>query len=301
MPHRFRPSKTDGIQSIETLSRNAFRVLLHSEASDFKPPPRTLRCCSVFHGNGCHTHSRREGGARPRDHRSFASCAEDFHEPRPLPDRLGALLRAARQRDRTRSRRPIPNVCPSCSRGRPAAARPALSNTWPGVFGKPLVTVAAHEDMTAADLAGRYLLEPSGTVWHDGPLTLAVRLRRHLLSRRNRRGAAGHHRRHPSADRCAAHPAAGKAQRDRAGACRFPAHHFLQSRLPERGQGSEGIRPSSALSRSTSAIRRRRRRPPSSSARAAPTRISPRSWSPSRSARAICRGMASTKARPPGC
>jgi len=42
-------------------------------------------------------------------------------------------------------------------------------------LGKPLITVAAHEDMTAADLAGRYLLEPNGTVWHDGPLTLAVR------------------------------------------------------------------------------------------------------------------------------
>lgn len=42
-------------------------------------------------------------------------------------------------------------------------------------LGKPLITVAAHEDMTAADLAGRYLLEPSGTVWHDGPLTQAVR------------------------------------------------------------------------------------------------------------------------------
>jgi nitric oxide reductase NorQ protein len=42
-------------------------------------------------------------------------------------------------------------------------------------LGQPLVTVAAHEDMTASDLAGRYLLEPSGTVWHDGPLTLAVR------------------------------------------------------------------------------------------------------------------------------
>jgi nitric oxide reductase NorQ protein len=40
---------------------------------------------------------------------------------------------------------------------------------------KPLITVAAHEDMTAADLAGRYLLEPEGTVWHDGPLTLSVR------------------------------------------------------------------------------------------------------------------------------
>jgi nitric oxide reductase NorQ protein len=40
---------------------------------------------------------------------------------------------------------------------------------------RALVTVAAHEDMTAADLAGRYLLAPEGTVWHDGPLTLAVR------------------------------------------------------------------------------------------------------------------------------
>src|SRR3977135_4492526 len=39
----------------------------------------------------------------------------------------------------------------------------------------PLVTVPAHEDMTASDLAGRYLLEPDGTVWHDGPLTMAVR------------------------------------------------------------------------------------------------------------------------------
>lgn len=42
-------------------------------------------------------------------------------------------------------------------------------------LGRPLVTVAAHEDLTAADLVGRYLLDPSGTVWHDGPLTQAVR------------------------------------------------------------------------------------------------------------------------------
>jgi nitric oxide reductase NorQ protein len=40
---------------------------------------------------------------------------------------------------------------------------------------RPLVTVAAHEDMTASDLAGRFLLAPEGTQWHDGPLTLAVR------------------------------------------------------------------------------------------------------------------------------
>jgi nitric oxide reductase NorQ protein len=40
---------------------------------------------------------------------------------------------------------------------------------------KPLITVACHEDMTAADLVGRFLLDSTGTVWHDGPLTLAVR------------------------------------------------------------------------------------------------------------------------------
>ncbi|MCO5136780.1 MULTISPECIES: CbbQ/NirQ/NorQ/GpvN family protein [unclassified Shinella] len=42
-------------------------------------------------------------------------------------------------------------------------------------LGKPLITVSCHEDMTASDLVGRYLLDTDGTVWHDGPLTLAVR------------------------------------------------------------------------------------------------------------------------------
>ena len=40
---------------------------------------------------------------------------------------------------------------------------------------RPLITLACNEDMTASDLVGRYLLDANGTVWHDGPLTLAVR------------------------------------------------------------------------------------------------------------------------------
>lgn len=40
---------------------------------------------------------------------------------------------------------------------------------------RPLITIACHEDMTAADLVGRYLLEAEGTVWKDGPLAEAVR------------------------------------------------------------------------------------------------------------------------------
>ncbi|MEE8346361.1 MAG: CbbQ/NirQ/NorQ/GpvN family protein [Dehalococcoidia bacterium] len=41
--------------------------------------------------------------------------------------------------------------------------------------GLPLVTVACHEDLTASDLVGRYLLEGETTRWIDGPLTRAVK------------------------------------------------------------------------------------------------------------------------------
>lgn len=40
---------------------------------------------------------------------------------------------------------------------------------------RPLITVACHEDLSATDLVGRFLLEGEETVWHDGPLTKAVR------------------------------------------------------------------------------------------------------------------------------
>src|SRR5512138_2480104 len=42
-------------------------------------------------------------------------------------------------------------------------------------LGRPLVTVACNEDMTASDLVGRYLLDANGTRWLDGPLTIAAR------------------------------------------------------------------------------------------------------------------------------
>ena len=41
---------------------------------------------------------------------------------------------------------------------------------------KPLITVACNEDMTAADLVGRFLLDENGTRWQDGPLTVAARI-----------------------------------------------------------------------------------------------------------------------------
>lgn len=39
----------------------------------------------------------------------------------------------------------------------------------------PLVTISCHEDLTATDMVGRFLLQGDATVWSDGPLTRAVR------------------------------------------------------------------------------------------------------------------------------
>src|SRR5437762_14191507 len=40
---------------------------------------------------------------------------------------------------------------------------------------RPLITVACHEDLSATDLVGRFLLEGEAIILHDGPLTRAVR------------------------------------------------------------------------------------------------------------------------------
>lgn len=42
-------------------------------------------------------------------------------------------------------------------------------------LGRPLYTIACHDDLSAADLVGRHLINEQGTYWQDGPLTRAVR------------------------------------------------------------------------------------------------------------------------------
>ena len=56
--------------------------------------------------------------------------------------------------------------------GRPATA----PNGQVSEHMTPLITVACHEDLTASDLVGRYLLDADGTRWVDGPLTRAVKI-----------------------------------------------------------------------------------------------------------------------------
>jgi nitric oxide reductase NorQ protein len=40
---------------------------------------------------------------------------------------------------------------------------------------RPLITVACHEDLTATDLVGRFLIKGDSVEWNDGPLTKAVK------------------------------------------------------------------------------------------------------------------------------
>ncbi len=40
---------------------------------------------------------------------------------------------------------------------------------------RPLITVSCHDDLTATDLVGRYLITAGETIWVDGPLARAVR------------------------------------------------------------------------------------------------------------------------------
>ena len=45
-----------------------------------------------------------------------------------------------------------------------------------GLQARPsVVTVACHEDLSATDLVGRYLLEGDEPIWHDASFTTAVR------------------------------------------------------------------------------------------------------------------------------
>lgn len=42
-------------------------------------------------------------------------------------------------------------------------------------LGRPLITVSCHDDTSATDLLGRFLIERGDTSWQDGPVTRAVR------------------------------------------------------------------------------------------------------------------------------
>lgn len=70
---------------------------------------------------------------------------------------------------------PLTVVKPAGKDGPEATVEEGLRPATDSKHKLPLVTVACHEDLSASDLVGRYLIEEEGTRWIDGPLTRAVR------------------------------------------------------------------------------------------------------------------------------
>ena len=126
--------------------------------------------------------------------------------------------------------------------------------------GRPLVTVACHDDLSANDLTGRYLIRGSDTVWLDGPL-------------RSRRGSA----RSATSTRSSRHgptrswsfirlPTIGgsfrwTSGRVARGRSRVSDGRLLQSRVSARAQGFEAEHPTAVRGAGVRISRRRRWNP----------------------------------------
>jgi len=90
-----------------------------------------------------------------------ADLAAPFY--RPVGDEVEVFLAAARR------------GLPVLLKGPTGCGKTRFVEAMAHRLGRGLVTVAGHEDLTSADLVGRFLLKGGETVWVDGPLTRAVR------------------------------------------------------------------------------------------------------------------------------
>lgn len=69
----------------------------------------------------------------------------------------------------------VNNRLPVLIKGPTGCGKTRFVEYMAATLGRPLHTVACHDDLTAADLVGRHLIGSDGTYWQDGPLTRAVR------------------------------------------------------------------------------------------------------------------------------
>lgn len=110
-------------------------------------------------------------------------------------------------------------------------------------LGRPLYTVACHDDLSAADLVGRHLIGDGETYWNDGPLTRAVRegaicyLDEVVEARKDTTVIL-----HPLSDNRRILPIE-RTGGNLARAARIHAGGVLQPWLPEFAQGYEAIHP----------------------------------------------------------
>ena len=89
--------------------------------------------------------------------------AADVPHYRPVADEVDVFQRAYRAQ------------LPVLLKGPTGCGKTRFVAHMAATLGRPLITVACHEDLTASDLLGRYLLLGDETVWVDGPLAAGVR------------------------------------------------------------------------------------------------------------------------------
>jgi nitric oxide reductase NorQ protein len=90
-----------------------------------------------------------------------APCEEPYY--RALGDEIAVFEAAAR------------NQLPVLLKGPTGCGKTRFVRHLAWRLKRPLVTVACHDDLSASDLTGRFLVRGGETVWQDGPLTAAVR------------------------------------------------------------------------------------------------------------------------------
>jgi nitric oxide reductase NorQ protein len=92
-----------------------------------------------------------------------ARAAREAPFYRPLSDEVQVFRAAARR------------GLPVLLKGPTGCGKTRFVEAMAHELGRNLITVAGHEDLTSADLVGRFLLKGGETTWVDGPLTRAVR------------------------------------------------------------------------------------------------------------------------------
>ena len=100
---------------------------------------------------------------RGRAHREIPAAAADIPFYQPVGNECALFETAYRQR------------LPLMIKGPTGCGKTRFIAHMAARLGRSLHTVSCHDDLTAADLTGRYLLKGGDTVWMDGPLTRAVR------------------------------------------------------------------------------------------------------------------------------
>ena len=98
----------------------------------------------------------------PNEREQFLVTTEPFYQPQGNEIALYTAAYAAR--------------LPVMVKGPTGCGKSRFVEHMAWKLGKPLISVACNEDMTASDLVGRYLLDANGTRWLDGPLTTAARI-----------------------------------------------------------------------------------------------------------------------------